>query len=65
MSLLPIELPEIGKPVKAVIKFSNAWSFVDDRTLTRVNEDDVTWRDEDGDELSYNVDVIYWEYVTR
>jgi hypothetical protein len=65
MSLLPIELPEMGKKVKAVIKFSYSWHFVDHHILTHVDEDDVTWRHEDGNELSYNVDVIYWEYVTQ
>lgn len=50
MSLLPIELPEIGRPVKAVIKFSGNWNFVDHHILTHVDEDDVTWRDEDNAE---------------
>lgn len=61
--LLPVPLPEVGRPVKAVIKYSHTWKFVNHHILTHVDEDDVVWRDEDGYELSYNVDVVYWEYV--
>ncbi len=60
--LLPVKLPEFGQPVKAVLKWSGKWKFITDVTLVAVNESDCNWRDEDGDEISYGVDVVYWEY---
>ncbi len=63
MSILGAELPEMGRPINAVIKFTDGWDFIERHILIRVNEDGVMWRDEDNDGLSNDVNVIYWEYV--
>lgn len=60
--LLPVPLAEYGKKVKAVIRAAN-WGL-HTAELISVDEDDVVWRFcDDHSELSYNVDVIYWEYI--
>lgn len=64
MDLLPVKLPEFNKPVIAVIKSSHSWTFNIEVKMVCVDEDDCTWRFFDDDsELSYDWDVIYWEYV--
>ncbi len=63
--ILPVPLPEIGKPVKAVIKLvlpnTIGWDVIID-SLIAVNEPNCNWKFEDGSELPYLADVIYWEY---
>jgi len=62
MALLPVEMPEVGRKVKAVIK-TPKWELIK-AELIHVDEDDQDWRFvEDNAELSYMVDVIYWEYI--
>lgn len=62
--LLPVSKAEVGRPVRAVLKSSHTWTFHTDVVLVAVDEDDVDWRfHEDGAELDYNWDVIYWEYI--
>ena len=62
MAPLPIEKPEIGRKVRAAIK-TPKWELIK-AELIAVNEDDQDWRfADDGAELSYWVDVIYWEYI--
>jgi len=66
-SLLPVQLPEFNRPVRAVIKSPNfqtkKWSLCE-LELIAVDESDLNWRFvDDGAELSYWVDVIYWEYI--
>jgi len=64
-SLLPIEKPEAGKPVKAVIKHFSKWDFMTDIELVAVDESDCDWRFvDDNAELSYDWNVVYWEYIT-
>lgn len=63
MSLLPVEMPEIGKPVSAVIKACHSWAFTFEVTLIAVDESDCSWRFvEDGCQFSNDWDVVYWEY---
>jgi len=62
--LLPVALPEFGRPVKVVIKPWSSWTFKTDVILKSVDEDDCSWRFvDDNSELSYDYDVIFWEYV--
>ena len=62
--LLPVPKAESGRPVRAVLKSSHTWTFHTDVVLVAVDEDDVDWRfHEDGAELDYNWDVIYWAYI--
>ena len=64
VKLLPVASPEPGKPVKVVLKHSEKWIFHTDVILIHVEESDVHWRfHDDGSELSYDWDVIYWEYL--
>jgi len=61
---LPVKKPEIGRKVKAVLKIGHKWSFHTDSILVAVDEPDCDWRfADDAAELSYDWDVIYWEYV--
>lgn len=67
MSLLPIETPEFGRRVKAVIRRSipgtGTWDAIT-AFLIAVDEPDCTWRfADDNAELSYSADVVYWEYA--
>ena len=57
-----IELPELNKPVIATLQhFYTKGKIKFD--LIAVDEDDVTWRTcDDHSELSYDWDVIFWEY---
>jgi len=62
MSLLPVTLPEVGRPVKAIIKHFNNWN-TQIVSLVAVDEDDCNWRFvEDDAELDYSWNVVYWEY---
>ena len=64
MSLLPVKMPNIGRKVCAVIKNSDTWTLNTEVNLIAVNEDDCDWRfEEDNCELSYDWDVVYWEYL--
>lgn len=67
MSFLPIEKPEIGRKVKAVIRSSipgtDRWDAAT-AFLIAVDESDCDYRfSDDNSELSYSSDVVYWEYV--
>jgi hypothetical protein len=69
MSLLPVELPEYDRKVKAVVKShiagTDTWD-VYKAFLIAVYEDDCVWRfADDNSELSYSADVIYWEYADK
>lgn len=61
--LLPICPPEIGKPVRVVLKHWNTWALHTENMIA-VDEDDCDWRfSECGSELSNDYNVIYWEYI--
>jgi hypothetical protein len=63
MSLLPVELPEFNRPVRAIIKHFMKWA-TEEVVLKAVNEDDCSWRfEEDNCELANEWNVIYWEYI--
>ena len=63
MALLPVELPEVNKPVIAIIKHFNSWSTVKTEMIA-VDEDDCNWRFlNDKCELSNEHNVVYWEYI--
>ena len=62
MALLPIEKPELGKKVRAVVK-TPRWELIK-ADLVAVDEDDQDWRfADDNSKLQHWVDVIYWEYI--
>lgn len=62
MALLPVELPEVGKPVRAIIKHFDSWKIAE-VDLVAVDEDDCNWRFlEDTCELAHDWNVVYWEY---
>jgi len=60
--LLPVKLPDVGRPVRAVVMCPQAtlvWA-----NMVATDEDDNDWRFcEDNAELSFTADVIYWEYL--
>jgi len=67
MSFLPIETPETGRKVKAVIRSeihgTNSWEAIT-AFLVAVDESDCNYRfADDNSELSYSSDVVYWEYT--
>ena len=63
MELLPIKKPELNRPVKAIIKHFNHWQLHVARMIA-VDEDDCDWRTvDDNSELSYEWNVVYWEYM--
>lgn len=64
MALLPVELPEENKPVRALIKHFEKWD-IHDVELYACDDDDCDWRFvNDDSELAFEYNVIYWEYKT-
>lgn len=60
--LLPVEKPEIGVDVFAVIKHCEG-NRVQETELKAVDESDCDWRFSSDDcALVYDYDAIYWEY---
>lgn len=68
MSLLPVELPEPNKPVKAVIRkelYEGEWEAITAiLVVVELEDGDCDWRFLDGSELSFTADVVYWEYYS-
>ena len=63
MSLLPVELPEVGRTVTAIVKQFGRWK-TEIAMMKRVDGDDHDWEFSGSiGELSNDYDVIYWEYV--
>ena len=69
MSLLPIQLPEFNRPVRAIVKCTSfrdksEW-WVQEDNLVAVDDSDCNWRfaDDSNAELAYFADVVYWEYI--
>ena len=64
--LLPVVLPDLNKQVIAIIKHADRWEIDTAVLLKHVNESDCDWRFViDNAELSYDWDVLYWEYTVR
>ena len=62
-SSLPIELPEIGRPVGAVLKRYNGWTTTV-MVLVRVDEPDEDFRTHPANNsIAHEWNVIYWEYL--
>ena len=62
---LPVELPRYGEPVLATLRH---WHTKNERTavLICVDESDCDWRTaDDNSEISYDWDVISWEYLSK
>lgn len=63
---LPVPLPRYGLPVLAVLRHTSTGNLQYGQILKSVDESDQNWRFvEDNSELSYDWDVIYWEYTDK
>lgn len=61
LTSLPVELPQVGVPVRAIVKYFDSWNL-NVVYLYRVDEDDCCWRFyEDGSEIAFSWNVVYWE----
>lgn len=52
--------PEAGRTVMCIVK-NHRTGKREQVSLKKVHEDDVDWRDEDGDEISYDWSVTHWQ----
>ena len=60
--MTPEELPEVGRVVTAIVEYCTSFSQVTVE-LIAVDETDCNWRfADDNSELSYDWDVVSWEY---